>query len=167
MNGPWGGSVAFLLYVLVTRSTSGCFRVISSMKDCQNTEATRECEQFRDGFGLQPLLLWILPGRAEPTENTGVLRDVGSQSGNCTALTRVCKHLISSPGLALLLSGSLGCARCYFNSDLNRIQCLPHSTAGIKPYLPSPRACDAPHGTEKQTCFSTRCTWCSVMRALT
>lgn len=31
MKGAWAGSRIFLLYVLVTRSTSGCFRVISSI----------------------------------------------------------------------------------------------------------------------------------------
>ena len=34
MKGAWAGSRIFLLYVLVTRSTSGCFRVISSINVC-------------------------------------------------------------------------------------------------------------------------------------
>lgn len=34
MKGPWEGSTFFLLYVLVTRSTSGCLRVISSINVC-------------------------------------------------------------------------------------------------------------------------------------
>lgn len=72
LKGPWGVSEAFLLYVFVTRSTSGCFRVISSIKDCQNTEGTRKPLQFRDGFGL--LLLQILAGTCQTHRGNGSMK---------------------------------------------------------------------------------------------
>lgn len=133
MKGPWGGSVAFLLYVFVTRSTSGCFRVISSIKDCENTEGTRKPLQFRDGFDL--LLLQVLAG----TWQQGPRGEVSLWSGYCTALAWICKCWSSSPGLALLSGDSSGWVTSCFNGEFQE-RSMPLPWRGRKPAsCPNPK----------------------------